>query len=129
MNCDSSLQGTKPGPVTQRLNVVVASRPSESFALSTTLCTPPPAGVSVQVGAVAAVTTVHVVTVSVTHSPIICAMPSRSRRTRCHSRRINRAVTRTPDSSVPSGRIARTLIRCASPARQNQLSPASFAPT
>jgi hypothetical protein len=86
-------------------------------------------GVNVHRSADSAVVTVHRATVSDTHSPTSDDTPSRSRRTRCHSRRTTVPCTRTPVTFFPSGRTVRIPIGCAVPARQKYDSPSGFAAT
>jgi uncharacterized protein YfaS (alpha-2-macroglobulin family) len=75
-------------------------------------------GVKVHGSAVSVVVTTQRSTVSATHSPTSCERPSRSRRTRCHSRRTTVPCTRTPATLRPSGLTASTPTDCATPPRQ-----------
>src|SRR5256885_8854287 len=128
LNCVPSLQGTQPGPTTQRSKVVIAARPARSVALSVILKIPPALGVTLQRDVVSAVVmTVQWATVSDTQSPTSSETPSRSRRTRCHSRRTMVPSTCTPDTFWPSGRAATTPIGCDAPTRQKYDAPNGLA--
>src|SRR5689334_21620746 len=93
LNCDSSLHGTQPGPDAQRWKLVDATRPASSLAVKRTEYVPGCAGVKVHGTGVFALVSVQATDVSDTHSPTTCVTPSRSRRTRCHSRRMTVART------------------------------------
>src|SRR5262245_48232009 len=98
LNWLSSFHGTQSVPDAQRMKLVVARRPPRSVALNVIVYVPPDFGVIVHGTGLGPVVSVHVSTVSDTQSPTSWTMPSRSRRTRCHSRRTTVPVTRTFDS-------------------------------
>src|SRR3954470_23698580 len=101
LNCDSSFHGTQSLPDAQRVKLVVAVRPLRSVAVNEMVYVPPALGVNVHGTAASAVVRLQCATVSDTQSPTASDTPSRSRRTRCHSRRTTVPRTRTPGTFFP----------------------------
>src|SRR5437899_10208784 len=88
---------------------------------------PPSLGFTAQTDVVSLDVTVQCATVSDTHSPTSSDTPSRSRRTRCHSRRTTVPWILTPATFLPSGRAATTPTCCGAPTRQKYVVPNGLA--
>src|SRR6185503_16820901 len=116
LNWLSSSHGTQSEPAAQRLKLVVTARPPRSVAVKITWYDPPPFGVNAHSDGALADTISHVAAVSDTHSPTVSGMPSRSRRTACHSRLTTTPCTWTPVTVSPVGRTTSIATRCAVPA-------------